>query len=148
ASDVECDDEDDRAVEELQEGLVRAVTRERVADVPVGAFLSGGIDSSTTAALLMRVTGAPITTFTIGFASEKHDESAYAAEVAAHIGSTHVCRVMDQHGASEVLEEILAHLDEPFGDPSLVPTWFLCKLAAERHKVVLSGDGGDELFGG
>lgn len=148
AEGVETMDDPRAAHVELESLLDQAVDRQKIADVPVGAFLSGGLDSSTMAALLMRHSQRPITTFTIGFASADHDESPYAAEVARHIGSNHVAETMGLDEAENVIAEILDHLDEPFGDPSLVPTWLLCRLASKHHKVVLSGDGGDELFGG
>jgi asparagine synthase (glutamine-hydrolysing) len=146
--DVECDGDLGRARAELYPRLLRAVDSQQVADVPVGAFLSGGIDSSTIASMLAQVSGRRIATFTIGFDSPAHDESAFAAAMAQQLDSEHHSQTMTAAAAATAIEQILAHLDEPFGDPSLVPTWFLCQTAARHHKVVLSGDGGDELFGG
>jgi asparagine synthase (glutamine-hydrolysing) len=145
---VECEDDPAAARRAFAAGLERAVGSQQVADVPIAAFLSGGMDSSTIAAVLANRSAEPIATFTIGFESARYDESPFAAEVAARIGSRHHCVAMRDAEAATVIDEILAHLDEPFGDPSLVPTWLLCRGTAPHFKVVLSGDGGDELLGG
>ena len=145
---VECEHDPEVARRAFAEDFERAVESQRVADVPIAAFLSGGVDSSAVAATLACASRRPITTFTIGFAAARYDESPYAAEVAERIGSEHVRHEMRIEDAASVIDEILAQLDEPFGDPSLLPTWLLCRGAAARFKVVLSGDGGDELFAG
>jgi asparagine synthase (glutamine-hydrolysing) len=145
---VEVDDAGDAAPALLRDELERAVRLQSVADVPVGAFLSGGLDSSTTAALLARQTREPIMTWTIGFADPRYDERPFAAAVAERIGSRHTAEVMDDEQVRSVVPEVLAQLDEPFGDPSLLPTWLLCRTAARHAKVAMSGDGSDELFGG
>lgn len=145
---VEVDDDPGPAAAELRDQLGRAVARQAVADVPVGAFLSGGLDSSTTAALLAQHTGAPILTWTIGFDDPRYDEREFAAAVAARIGSRHHAQEMALETVRSVVPDVLAHLDEPFGDPSLLPTWLLCRTAVAQAKVALSGDGSDELFGG
>ena len=148
AAGVESVDDVDRARAELRTGLERAIQRQKIADVAVGSFLSGGVDSATIATLLARHSRAPIATYTVGFAEKSHDEREFAALVAQRIGSQHVAEEMGSALAEEVLPRILDHLDEPFGDPSLVPTWLLCAMTSKHGKVALSGDGGDELFGG
>jgi asparagine synthase (glutamine-hydrolysing) len=148
AQDCESVDDVDRARVDLRKALQRAVERQKVADVEVGAFLSGGIDSSTVATLLARTSSQPIATYTVGFAEKSHDEREFAALVAGRIGSRHIAEEMGSALAEDVLPKILDHLDEPFGDPSLVPTWLLCAMTSRHGKVALSGDGGDELFGG
>ncbi|HEY9723686.1 MAG TPA: asparagine synthase (glutamine-hydrolyzing) [Oscillatoriaceae cyanobacterium] len=132
--------------EELAERLRQAVRRQMVADVPVGAFLSGGIDSSLVVAL-MAESGARIETFTAGFADPRFDESPWAAQVARHLGvANHVVR-LDASALSE-LPTLAWHLDEPIGDRAALPTLLLSRLARRHVKVVLTGEGSDELFAG
>jgi len=135
--------------EELRALLDRAVTRRLVSDVPLGVFLSGGIDSSVILALAAR-RRPPVSldTFTIGFNEASFDESRYAREVAAAIGTRHHERILDFDGARDLAAEVLARLDEPTGDASILPTYMLCAFARETVTVALSGDGGDELFAG
>jgi asparagine synthase (glutamine-hydrolysing) len=118
------------------------------ADVDVGAFLSGGVDSSAVVAAMARQSERPIKTFTIGFAERAYDESPYAESVARHLGCVHRTHRIDPQQAWAVLPAIQRAYDEPFADPSAVPTWYLSEVAASEVKVVLSGDGGDELFFG
>jgi asparagine synthase (glutamine-hydrolysing) len=134
-------------VEILREKLTESVALRMVSDVPVGAFLSGGIDSSVVVATMSRLTPEPVRTFSIGFDDGAYDERPYARLVADHFGTRHYERVL-QPDALGVLEDLTWYLDEPFGDASAIPTYFVSKLAAEHVKVVLSGDGGDELFAG
>jgi asparagine synthase (glutamine-hydrolysing) len=138
---------EDEYVEALREKLTESVALRMVSDVPVGAFLSGGIDSSTVVATMSRLSSEPVRTFSIGFNDEAYDERPFARLVADHFGTRHYERVLDPD-ALGVLEDLTWYLDEPFGDPSAIPTYFVSKLAAEHVKVVLSGDGGDELFAG
>jgi asparagine synthase (glutamine-hydrolysing) len=118
-----------------------------VADVPIGAFLSGGVDSSTMVALMAREAGTPIKTFSVGFREEAFNELPYARRVAEYFGTEHHEIVVEPDDLG-VLDDVLAALDEPFADPSSTPTFLVSRLARKHLKVVLSGDGGDELFAG
>jgi len=136
----------DDAVVQLQQHMETSVKRRLVADVPVGAFLSGGIDSTIMVALMAKFHAGPVNTFTIGFNSDC-DETAAAAEAARIIGTNHqeiVCSDRD----FENLDSIIWHLDEPIGDAIVLPTYLLAKNARRQVKVVLSGEGADEVFGG
>jgi len=134
-------------VEDLRERLAEAVTVHQISDVPVGAFLSGGLDSSAVVAMMSRPKDVDLKTFSIGFAEATHDELPYAREVAAKFGTDHYDLVL-RPNVVQVVEDLTWYLDEPFGDTSAIPTYMVSKLAAEHVKVVLSGDGGDELFAG
>ncbi len=140
--------EEDLAAE-LLDLLGRATRRRLMADVPLGVFLSGGIDSSCVAALACRETGAAsLKTFTIGFSEPTFDESGPARRMAEFLGTDHAERMLSLDTARDLLPEIFDRLDEPQGDSSLLPTWLLCRFARERVTVALGGDGGDELFAG
>jgi asparagine synthase (glutamine-hydrolysing) len=135
--------------EELRALLERAVERRLVSDVPLGIFLSGGIDSSTVLALAARRRPpGSLDTFTIGFNEPSFDESAYARQVAAAIGARHHERILDFDNARQLVPGVLQRLDEPTGDASILPTYMLSAFARESVTVALSGDGGDELFAG
>jgi asparagine synthase (glutamine-hydrolysing) len=135
--------------EELLECLDRAVKRRLMADVPLGVFLSGGIDSTAVAALAARHTGAGrLRTFSIGFIEPSFDESAQARRAADFLGTRHNSETLDLGKACNVLPEILRKLDEPQGDNSLLPTWLLSRFTRRQVTVALGGDGGDELFAG
>jgi asparagine synthase (glutamine-hydrolysing) len=133
--------------QELREQLEESVRLHLVSDVPLGAFLSGGIDSTSVVATMARLSPRPVKTFSIGFAEEEYDELEYARLAARTFGTEHHELVLEPDALS-VIEEVAWHLDEPFGDPSAIPTYMVSKLAAEHVTVVLSGDGGDELFAG
>ncbi len=134
---------------ELLEKLDAAVQRRLMADVPLGVFLSGGIDSSAVAALAAKyLPVGRLRTFSVGFTDTSFDESAYAREVAALIGCDHECEILDLARARELLPGLLARLDEPLGDASLLPTWLLSGFTRRHVTVALGGDGGDELFAG
>jgi len=132
---------------ELLEAIRVAVRRRLVADVPVGAFLSGGIDSSMVVAG-MRAAGADVRTFSIGFADPRFDESRYAQAVAEHLSTRHTHRRLEWRDAMALVPSFAASYDEPFADSSALPTLAVSRLAREHVTVALSGDGGDELFGG
>lgn len=135
--------------DELSHLVGRAVRRRLLADVPVGTFLSGGIDSSIVTALAARSLGpGALHTFSIGFSDPSFDESRYALAVARSLGSVHHTRVFQETDALCAMTEIGQRLDEPLADGSLLPTWFLCRHARERVTVALGGDGADELFAG
>jgi asparagine synthase (glutamine-hydrolysing) len=135
------------AVAELREGLRRSVAACLVADVPLGAFLSGGIDSSVIVGLMAEASASRVKTFSIGFDEPAFDELDYARQVAAHFGTDHHELVV-KPDAIRILDDIVAHFDEPFADASAIPTWYVSEMARRHVTVVLSGDGGDELFGG
>jgi asparagine synthase (glutamine-hydrolysing) len=143
------DDHVDERADELRALLDNAVTRRLVSDVPLGIFLSGGIDSSTVLALAARHRApAGLDTFTIGFDEPSFDETPFAREVAAAVGTRHHERLLDFDTARGLADEVLARLDEPTGDASILPTYLLSAFARETVTVALSGDGGDELFAG
>ncbi len=133
--------------EQLREILERAVQRRLMADVPLGVLLSGGLDSSAVAVLAARQV-PQIKTFSIGFQEDGFDESPYARRVAKLIGSEHFESQLSQEEARLHAPEILARLDEPMADDSLLPTWLVCREARKHVTVALGGDGGDELFAG
>lgn len=135
--------------EELVSILDRAVKRRLVADVPVGVFLSGGIDSSAVAALASRhLPEGRLRTFSVGFTDPSFDELPHAREASAFIGCSHQSEILDLGRARELLPGLLARLDEPMGDASILPTWLLCGFTRRHVTVALGGDGGDELFAG
>ncbi|MCC7542053.1 MAG: asparagine synthase (glutamine-hydrolyzing) [Deltaproteobacteria bacterium] len=133
---------------ELWRRLDTAVSRQLVADVPVGIFLSGGLDSSSVARLARLHVGPRLQTFSIGFDDPEFDESSHARLVANALGTTHVEERIAESTLLDLVAEALDHLDEPLADPSILPTWLLSRLARQHVKVVLGGDGGDELLGG
>ncbi len=136
-------------IERVREQVTAAVVRQLVADVPVGAFLSGGLDSSSIVGIVSAAAKGPIRTYSVGFAGADapHDERADASAVAAWCGAPHEHTVVTS-GSGALIEQLVGLLDEPLGDSSFVPTYLVSKLAAGSVKVVLSGVGGDEIFGG
>jgi asparagine synthase (glutamine-hydrolysing) len=132
----------------LYDTLHKAVGRELVSDVPVGVLLSGGIDSSAVAAMMVDLYPGKVESFTIGFEESSFDETRYARLVANHLGTQHNEMILTAKKAVELVEGMPAILDEPFADSSFIPTYLLSKFAHEKVKVVLGGDGGDELFAG
>jgi asparagine synthase (glutamine-hydrolysing) len=139
---------DAELTDRLESTLADSVASRMVADVPVGAFLSGGIDSSAIVALMQRHASGRVRTFTIGFADRSFDESAEAAAVAGHLGTDHTAVEISDAEAVEVLSRLPDIWDEPFADVSQIPTYLVSRVARQQVTVSLSGDGGDELFAG
>jgi len=134
-------------VEALRDKIDESVRIHMVSDVPVGAFLSGGIDSSVVVAHMVRQTNRPVKTFSIGFKETSYNELPYARLVASTFDTDHYELILEPDALS-VIDDLVWHLDEPFGDSSAIPTYMVSRLAGEHATVVLSGDGGDELFAG
>jgi len=136
-----------KAVDLLEEKLAEAVRIRMIADVPIGALLSGGVDSSLIVALMSKLNNNPIHTFSVGFEDKSIDELAYAQQVADKYDTIHFSEIV-RSNASDFLPQIIKHYGEPFADPSAIPSFYVCKVARKKIIVGLNGDGGDELMGG
>jgi len=138
----------EEAVDALEAKLAESVEARMVSDVPLGAFLSGGIDSSTVAAMMQAVSDRTVRTYTMGVADETYDESSDAARVADYLGTDHTEREVRPAEARAVIPKLPEMFDEPFADPTQIPNYLVSKIASREVTVALSGDGGDELYGG
>jgi asparagine synthase (glutamine-hydrolysing) len=144
---VEIPEDERTCTEQLRDLLQDAVRMQLISDVPLGAFLSGGIDSSTVVAFMSQASGEPVETFSIGFDDHSYNELADARKIAVHFRCNHHEQIL-RPNIADLAEQLVTHLDEPFGDFSIFSTYLVSQLAGQYVKVVLSGDGGDELFGG
>jgi len=140
--------QESNVIKELDSKLNNAVKSRLISDVPLGVFLSGGIDSSTIAYYAQKNSGQKIKTFSIGFKESSFDETQYARQVAKHLGTEHYEKILDAKDSLDLVPKIAEMLDEPLADASIIPTFLLSKFTRERVTVALGGDGGDELFCG
>ncbi len=135
-------------LEELERKLIQSVKSQMLSDVPLGGFLSGGVDSSLIIALMQKENIKPTKTFTIGFEDKQFDESFFAKKISNHLGTDHNEIIITDKDSLDVIPLLPTIYDEPFADSSQIPTYLICKAAKQNVTVALSGDGGDEIFGG
>ncbi len=138
---------EEECLEELERRLFEATRIRLISDVPLGAFLSGGVDSSTVVAMMARASSGPVKTFSIGFAKDDFNEAHYARLVAAKFGTEHHEMILDPD-VVQTVDHLSSSLEEPFGDSSMLPTYYVSQMARQHVTVALSGDGGDEIFAG
>jgi len=138
---------EEECLEELEHRLLEATRIRLISDVPLGAFLSGGTDSSTIVALMARASSGPVKTFSIGFTKDDFNEAEYARMVASKFGTDHYEMILEPN-VVETVEHLTSSLEEPFGDSSMLPTYYVSQMARQHVTVALSGDGGDEIFAG
>ena len=141
-------DTEEDLIEKLEKLIERSVKKQMISDVPIGAFLSGGIDSSLVTAMMKKHSKIPINTYTIGFDNKQFNEAIYAKEIALFLGTNHSELYLDEKDALNVVPKLPFIYDEPFADSSQIPTYLVSEMTSKNVKVALSGDGGDELFGG
>ena len=140
--------QDEHVFEHIQSLLKHAVQTRMIADVPLGSFLSGGLDSTLVTALMCENTDSPINTFTIGFHEAEYNEAHHAKQIAKHLGTNHHELMLSGQDARDIIPTLTDIYDEPFADPSQIPTSLICRFAKDKITVALTGDGGDEIFGG
>ncbi len=145
---VKTPDNENQALEELNDLLTSSVRYRMISDVPIGSFLSGGIDSTLITAIMQKLSNQPVNTFTIGFEEDHYDEAPYARKVSEYLGTNHFEQYLSINKTKELIEKIPEYYDEPFGDSSALPTILVSRLAKTNATVILSGDGGDEVFCG
>ncbi|MBQ6587257.1 MAG: asparagine synthase (glutamine-hydrolyzing) [Butyrivibrio sp.] len=139
---------EEEATQELEKLLRNSISDQMIADVPLGAFLSGGIDSATIVSLMQDMSDQKIKTFTIGFDNPKYNEADYARDISNHLGTDHTEMIISEKEMQEAIPQMGYYFSEPFGDASMIPTYFVSKIARQKVTVSLSGDAGDELFCG